>query len=83
MVQRTQYADKIRKLLDQQVIKGVTYVRRCSKSTLLIQFQAYLLDYPNCYLFPDEQSVFINNLAWIESRANLPGPYSDYSYYDF
>ena len=43
MVQRKQYLDKIKKLRDQQIIKVVTGVRRCGKSTLLKQFQAYLL----------------------------------------
>ena len=36
--------DKIKKLQDQQIIKVVTGVRRCGKSTLLKQFQAYLLE---------------------------------------
>ena len=44
MVQRKQYLDKIKKLRDQQIIKVVTGVRRCGKSTLLKQFQAYLLE---------------------------------------
>lgn len=44
MVQRKQYMEKLRKLRDQQVIKVVTGVRRCGKSTLLKQFQAYLLE---------------------------------------
>lgn len=44
MVQRKQYLDKIKKLRDQQIIKVVTGVRRCGKSTLLKQFQEYLLE---------------------------------------
>lgn len=44
MVQRKQYMDKIKKLQEQKVIKVVTGVRRCGKSTLLKQFQAYLLE---------------------------------------
>lgn len=44
MVQRSQYMDKIKKLRDRQVIKVVTGVRRCGKSTLLKQFQKYLLE---------------------------------------
>ena len=44
MVQRKQYMDKIKKLRDRQVIKVVTGVRRCGKSTLLKQYQAYLLE---------------------------------------
>lgn len=44
MVERKLYMDKIKKLQDQQIIKVVTGVRRCGKSTLLKQFQAYLLE---------------------------------------
>ena len=43
MVERKIYMDKIKKLQDQQIIKVVTGVRRCGKSTLLRQFQSYLL----------------------------------------
>lgn len=43
MVERKQYMDKIKKLQNQQIIKVVTGVRRCGKSTLLKQFQEYLL----------------------------------------
>ena len=44
MVERKIYMDKIKKLQDQQIIKVVTGVRRCGKSTLLRQFQSYLLN---------------------------------------
>ena len=44
MVERKQYMDKIKKLQNQQIIKVVTGVRRCGKSTLLKQFQEYLLE---------------------------------------
>lgn len=44
MVERKQYMDKIKKLQGQQIIKVVTGVRRCGKSTLLKQFQEYLLE---------------------------------------
>lgn len=43
MVQRTQYLEKLKKLRDKQIIKVVTGVRRCGKSTLLEQFRAYLV----------------------------------------
>lgn len=43
-VERKQYMDKIKKLQDQQMIKVVTGVRRCGKSTLLKQFHEYLLE---------------------------------------
>lgn len=42
MVQRKEYLSKLKKWKDHQVIKVVTGVRRCGKSTLLLQFQDYL-----------------------------------------
>ena len=42
MVERSQYLDKLIKLRNKQIIKVVTGVRRCGKSTLLLQFQDYL-----------------------------------------
>lgn len=43
MVIREQYLEKIRKTKGSQIIKVVTGVRRCGKSTLLAQFQDELL----------------------------------------
>ncbi len=42
MVERRQYLDKLIKLRNKQIIKVVTGVRRCGKSTLLLQFQECL-----------------------------------------
>ena len=42
MVERQEYMQKLIKWKDRQVIKVVTGVRRCGKSTLLIMFQEYL-----------------------------------------
>ena len=42
MVQRKGYLEKLIQLKDKQIIKVVTGVRRCGKSTLLEQFQDYL-----------------------------------------
>lgn len=42
MVKRKQYLDKLKKMKDKQIIKVVTGVRRCGKSTLLMQYRDYL-----------------------------------------
>lgn len=42
MVKREQYLNKLMKLKDKQLIKVVSGVRRCGKSTLLLQFRQYL-----------------------------------------
>ena len=42
MVTRKQYIEKLKKLKDKQIIKVITGVRRCGKSTLLKQFIEYL-----------------------------------------
>ena len=43
MVQRQQYINKLKKMKDKQIIKMVTGVRRCGKSTLFAQFKEYLV----------------------------------------
>lgn len=42
MVQRNEYLKKLITWKDEQVIKVVTGIRRCGKSTLLLQYQEYL-----------------------------------------
>lgn len=42
MVQRKEYLEKLISWKDEQVIKVVTGIRRCGKSTLLLQYQDYL-----------------------------------------
>jgi hypothetical protein len=42
LVQRTEYLEKLLQWKNEQVIKVVTGIRRCGKSTLLTQFQDYL-----------------------------------------
>lgn len=64
MVQRKQYMEKLKKLQDSQMIKVVTGVRRCGKSTLLKQFQSYLLESG----VSQEQIISIN----FEDVANEP-----------
>lgn len=56
MIQRKQYLDKLIKLRDKQVIKVVTGVRRCGKSTLLQQFREYLKEMG----VEEEQMIFLN-----------------------
>jgi len=42
MVQRKQYMDKLIKMKDEKIIRVITGIRRCGKSTLLLLFQEYL-----------------------------------------
>lgn len=42
MVERREYLDRLIQWKDEQVIKVVTGIRRCGKSTLLAQYQAWL-----------------------------------------
>ena len=42
MVKRIEYLRRLQEWKDDQVIKVVTGIRRCGKSTLLSQYQEYL-----------------------------------------
>jgi len=42
MVERKEYLDNLKQWKDEQVIKVVTGIRRCGKSTLLLQYQQWL-----------------------------------------
>ena len=42
MVQRKQYMNKLIKMKDEKIIRVITGIRRCGKSTLLLLFQDYL-----------------------------------------
>ena len=44
MVKRTEYLEKLKKIKDMQIIKVITGVRRCGKSTLLSQFRNFLIE---------------------------------------
>lgn len=56
MVKRKEYLNKLIEWKDEQVIKVVTGIRRCGKSTLLMQYQDYLRE--NGVL--DEQIISLN-----------------------
>lgn len=56
MVERKDYIDVLRQWKDEQVIKVVTGLRRCGKSTLLQMFRDELLKSG----VPEEQTIFIN-----------------------
>lgn len=56
MVKRKEYLEKLIEWKDEQVIKVVTGIRRCGKSTLLLQYQDYLCE--NGVL--DEQIISLN-----------------------
>ena len=42
LVERKEYLERLIKWEDEQVIKVVTGIRRCGKSNLLLQYQAWL-----------------------------------------
>jgi predicted AAA+ superfamily ATPase len=42
MIERQVYMQKLKNLKDMQIIKVITGIRRCGKSTLLLMFQAFL-----------------------------------------
>lgn len=44
MIERKEYLNKLKKWKDDSIIKVITGIRRCGKSTLLLQFQNYLLE---------------------------------------
>jgi len=56
LVQRKEYLDQLINWRDEQVIKVVTGIRRCGKSTLLLQFQQWLKENG----VTDEQIVSVN-----------------------
>ena len=44
MIQRPEYLDKLKKFKDKELIKVVTGIRRCGKSTLLEMYKKYLIE---------------------------------------
>ncbi|GMG66130.1 ATP-binding protein [Tetragenococcus halophilus] len=56
MIQRTSYLEKLNRVKDKQIIKVLTGVRRCGKSTILQMFRQQLLDEG----IEQSQIIFIN-----------------------
>ncbi|MDD3305803.1 MAG: ATP-binding protein [Acetobacterium sp.] len=56
MVPRKQYMEKLKKMKDKNIIKVITGIRRCGKSTLLLMFSAYLKE---CGI-ADNQIISVN-----------------------
>ena len=56
MVERKEYLERLIQWKDEQVIKVVTGIRRCGKSTLLLQYQAWL----KANGVPNDQIVSVN-----------------------
>ena len=63
MIERKTYLTKLRKLKDQNIIKVITGIRRCGKSTLLEAFKNELLSEG----ISPENIIFLN----FEERENL------------
>ena len=56
MVERVEYLEQLKQWKDEQVIKVVTGIRRCGKSTLLKQYQQWL----KASDIPDAQIISVN-----------------------
>lgn len=56
MVERTEYLEKLKLWKNENIIKVVTGIRRCGKSTLLKQYKNYLTETG----IPETQIIFIN-----------------------
>ena len=41
------------------------------------------IDYLNTWVFPDQKSVLVANLGWIDFREKLPEPYRDDPSFNF
>ena len=66
MIQRDEYLNMLKKWKDEQVIKVITGIRRCGKSTLLEMFREYL----KTQNVADKQIVYIN-FEELENEALL------------
>lgn len=41
------------------------------------------IEYLNTWVFPDQQSVLVENIGWIDFDAELPAPYTDCPEFNF
>lgn len=41
------------------------------------------IEYLNTWVFPNEESVFVENLGWIDFQSKLPAPYTDCPEFNF
>jgi predicted AAA+ superfamily ATPase len=74
MIKREQYLQKLRKLRDQNVIKVITGIRRCGKSTLFQQFKDEIIESG-----VDPRNVISLNLEELENASLLdPNLLNDY-----
>lgn len=74
IIQRHRYDEKLKAFKDKQIIKVITGVRRCGKSTLLKQYQEYLKKQG----VEDNRIIFINFEDY--DFANLRNPDKLYAY---
>lgn len=45
--------------------------------------EADFIDYLNEYVFPDQKSVFVKNLGWVNRWSDLPAEYQDLPDFNF
>lgn len=41
------------------------------------------IEYLNTWLFPNEKSIFIETLGWVESEKDIPQKYKEYERFNF
>ena len=53
------------------------------KDGILCYTERDFIDYLNAYVFPDCESMMVENLSWTNKGDNLPKRYKDYPYFNF
>ena len=53
------------------------------KDGVLCYTERDFIDYLNAYVFPDCESMMVENLGWTNLGDNLPKRYKDYPYFNF